>query len=298
MIMLMAYLAIQAKPRVLNAHTLLEIIKVRMVVGPSTIISALSGMGVVASSYLLPLGVAVYTYFGGLRATYLMTEYVHTFVNMIILCWFTIKVLNIEEIGSLDALYDAVARVDTTNPVPGNCQDSHLTMRSEQCLFFGTLHVTGNIGAVIMDTGLWQKGFSADFAAVVLGYVLGGVASFSAPWAFGTIVGLAGLALQSSPSWPMFPNPMSSTKVSAGLVLPYVAQTVAGKAGAAAILLVIFMSTTSIASAQMIVTSSIISFDLYGTYINKSPSNTQLLKWSHFGVISTSLFISTLATWI
>lgn len=80
------------------------------------------------------------------------------------------------------------------------------------------------------------------------------------------------------------------------MVLPYVAQTVAGKTGAAAILLVIFMSTTSIASAQMIATGSIISFNIYGTYINPHPTNAQLLKWSHLGVVFTSLFISTLAT--
>ncbi|KAL4784199.1 Sodium:solute symporter family-domain-containing protein [Aspergillus varians] len=318
MITLMAYLAIQAKRRAPNAHTLLEIIKVRygksahqlwiflcllnntfvftsMIVGSSTTVSALTGMDVVASSYLLPLGVAVYTYFGGLKATFL-TDYVHTFIIMIIICWFTIKVITVNEIGSIGALYDAVVIADRESPISGNYRGSHLTMRSEPCLYFGILHVIGNVGCVIMDTGFWQKGFSADFAAAVPGYVLGGVASFSVPWAFGTIVGLAALALEKTSSWPTFPNPMTPSEVSAGLVLPYVAQTVAGKGGAGAILLTIFMSTTSIASAQMIATSSIISFDIYGTYINKTPTNSQLLRWSHIGVVFTSLFISTLAT--
>ncbi|KAL3481699.1 Sodium:solute symporter family-domain-containing protein [Aspergillus californicus] len=323
MISLMAYLAIQAKRRAPNAHTLLEIIKVRygksahqlwiflcllnntfvftsMVVGSSTTVSALTGMDVIASSYLLPLGVAVYTYFGGLKATFL-TDYVHTFIIMIIICWFTIKVITVNEIGSIAALYDAVVVAGKEKPVTGNYEGSYLTMRSEQCLYFGILHVIGNVGAVIMDTGFWQKGFwqkgfSADFAAAVPGYVLGGAASFSVPWAFGTIVGLAALALEKTSAWPTSPNPMTSAEVSAGLVLPYVAQAVAGKAGAGAILLTIFMSTTSIASAQMIATSSIISFDIYGTYVNKTPTNAQLLRWSHIGVVFSSLFISTLAT--
>ncbi|KAL4887682.1 Sodium:solute symporter family-domain-containing protein [Aspergillus karnatakaensis] len=318
MITVMAYLAIQAKRRAPNAHTLLEIIKVRygqgahrlwiflcllnntfvftsMIVGSSTSVSALTGMDVVASSYLLPLGVAVYTYFGGLKATFL-TDYVHTFIIMVIICWFTIRVITVNEIGSISALYDAVVVAGREKPVSGNHQGSYLTMRSEQCLYFGILHVIGNVGAVIMDTGFWQKGFSADFAAAVPGYVLGGVASFSVPWAFGTIVGLAALALEKSASWPTFPNAMTPGEVNAGLVLPYVAQAVAGKAGAGAILVTIFMSTTSIASAQMIATSSIISFDIYGTYINKTPSNAQLLRWSHIGVVFSSLFISTLAT--
>ncbi|KAG9796326.1 urea active transporter-like protein, partial [Aureobasidium melanogenum] len=287
MICLMAYLAIQAKRRAPNAHTLLEIIKVRygrsahilwiflallnncfvfasMLVGASTAVSSLTGMNVVASTYLLPLGVAVYTYFGGLRATFL-TDYVHTFIIMIILVWFTIKVIVVKEIGSIGALYDAVVVAGRENPVEGNHDGSYLTMRSEQCLYFGILHVISNFGVVIMDTGFWQKGFSADVAAAVPGYVLGGIASFSVPWCFGTIVGLAGLALEGTAAWPTYPRKMTAEEVSGGLVLPYVAQAVAGKAGAGAILLTIFMSCTSIASAQMIATSSIISFDIYGT---------------------------------
>lgn len=318
MVTLMAFLAIQAKRRAPNAHTLLEIIRVRygksahilwiflcllnnafifssMILGSSTSVSALTGMNVIASSYLLPLGVAVYTYFGGLKATFL-TDYVHTFIIMIIICWFTIKVITVDQIGSIGALYESVVTVGKEKPVTGNFEGSYLTMRSQQCLFFGILHITGNIGGVIMDTGFWQKGFSADIAAAVPGYVLGGVASFSVPWSFGTIIGLAALALERTPIWPTYPNAMTSEEVSAGLVLPYVAQAVAGKVGAGTILVVIFMSTTSIASAQLIATSSIISFDIYGTYVNKAPTNDQLIKWSHIGVIGSSLFISTLAT--
>jgi hypothetical protein len=51
-----------------------------------------------------------------------------------------------------------------------------------------------------MDTGFWQKGFSADLASAVPGYILGGIASFSVPWAFGTIAGLAALALENTNS--------------------------------------------------------------------------------------------------
>lgn len=62
-----------------------------MVLGASTAITALTGMDATASTYLLPLGVAIYTYFGGLKATFL-TDYVHTTIIMIILVWMTIKV--------------------------------------------------------------------------------------------------------------------------------------------------------------------------------------------------------------
>ena len=42
--------------------------------------------------------------------------------------------------------------------------------------------------------------------------------------------------------------------------------------------------------------SSIFSFDIYGTYINKRATNAQLIKWSHIGVVGSALLISTLST--
>ena len=42
--------------------------------------------------------------------------------------------------------------------------------------------------------------------------------------------------------------------------------------------------------------SSIISFDIYGTYINKRPSDKQLIRASHIGVVGCTLLISTIAT--
>jgi len=66
---------------------------------------------------------------------------------------------------------------------------------------------------------------------------------------------------------------MTSTEVSNGLVLPYAAIAVAGKGGAAAILLVTFMAVTSTLSAQVIAVSSILSFDVYRTYFNKAATD-------------------------
>ncbi|KAJ4260432.1 hypothetical protein NW762_007171 [Fusarium torreyae] len=318
MICFLAFVSIEAKRRAPNAHTMLELIRVRygafahilwiifclvnnilvfssMLLGASTAVTSLTGMHVLASTYLMPLGVAVYTYFGGLRATFL-TDYIHTFIIMIILAWLTIKVMVFKEIGSLGDLYDAVVAADEKNPVTGNYKGSHLTMTSNECLYFGILHIISNFGVVIMDTGFWQKGFSADVAAAVPGYVLGGVASFSVPWTVGTVFGLAAVALESSPSFPTYPRMMTPEEVNAGMPLIYVTTTIAGKAGAAALLLTIFMACTSIASAQMIATSSILSFDIYGTYINKNATNKQLIRWSHIGVVATALIISTLAT--
>ncbi|KAK6220866.1 hypothetical protein LQW54_001786 [Pestalotiopsis sp. IQ-011] len=159
----LSLISIEAKRRAPHAHTLLELVKKRygsavhilwivfclvnnmlvfssMLLGASTAVASLTGMHVVASIYLLPLGVSIYTYFGGLRATFL-TDFVHTFIIMIILCWFTIKVMTVPKIGSIGALYDGIIARDKENPVAGNWQGSHLTMRSDGCLYFGILHV-------------------------------------------------------------------------------------------------------------------------------------------------------------
>jgi len=60
---------------------------------------------------------------------------------MIILAWFTIKVITVGEIGGVGGLYDAIVAADLLTPVAGNYQGSHLTMRSEPCVFFGILHI-------------------------------------------------------------------------------------------------------------------------------------------------------------
>ena len=89
---------------------------------------------------------------------------------------------------------------------------------------------------------------------------------------------------------------MSSTESSNGLVLPYAAITIAGKGGAAATLLITFMAVTSTLSAQVIAVSSIISFDVYRTYINKRATDIDVIRWSHYGVVFFGIFSAAFST--
>lgn len=50
-------------------------------------------------------------------------------------------------------------------------------------------------------------------------------------------------------------------------LFPLAAQTIMGKGGAAAVLLLMFMSCTSAISAQLIGVSTVISYDIYRTYL-------------------------------
>lgn len=99
-VLLFATLAIELKRKSPNAHTFLEIIKARygvathavyitfglvtnilvtamLLTGGSAVVSDLTGVPTAAACFLLPIGVVLYTMFGGIKATFL-TDYVHT----------------------------------------------------------------------------------------------------------------------------------------------------------------------------------------------------------------------------
>jgi urea-proton symporter len=152
-----------------------------------------------------------------------------------------------------------------------------------------------------MDTGFFTKAFSAAPQAVVPGYITGGIAYFAIPWCLGTLMSLSALGLEAaqSPRFPTSGSPggrMSPAEISNGLVLPYAAVAIAGKGGAAAVLLVTFMAVTSTISAQVIAVSSIITFDIYRQYVNPSATDSDVIRWSHIGVVLFGAFSASFST--
>ncbi|KAI3585498.1 Sodium:solute symporter family-domain-containing protein [Fusarium oxysporum f. sp. albedinis] len=306
-IVFFGYLGTVCKGRVPEAHTILEVIRIRygtvahlsftflaivnnllntinMILGASAAISFLTGMHIMASTFLLPLGVVLYTLVGGIKATFL-TDYIHTFAILILSCWLTAKVITSESVGSIGRLYDLVVAAQSNHVVEGNYEGSLLTMTSQQGIYFAIILLTSNFGAVVMDTGYFLKAFAASPSAVVPGYVLGGISYFSIPWSLGTIVGMASLGLEALPIFPTYPRLMTGAEVTNGLALPYVAVAVAGKGGAVAVLLMTFMAVTSTLSAQILAVSSILTFDIYRVYFNQEASNKQVIRWGHIGVV-------------
>lgn len=78
-----------------------------------------------------------------------------------------------------------------------------------QAILFAIIHLLSNFGLVIMDTGFFTKAFSASPAAVVPGYIVGGIAYFAIPWCLGTIMSLTAVSLETiSPRFPTYPNRM------------------------------------------------------------------------------------------
>lgn len=162
-------------------------------------------MHIIAATFLLPVGVALYTFVGGIKATFL-TDYMHTFTILIILCYFSVKAWTFSEVSSISNLFDIVQAAGARNPVAGNEAGSYLTMTSKGGILFGILHICANFGLVIMDTSFFIKAFSASPAAVVPGYVTGGIAYFAIPWAMGTLASSVVLGLENNPVFPTYPR--------------------------------------------------------------------------------------------
>jgi Na+/proline symporter len=121
---------------------------------------------------------------------------------------------------------------------------------------------------------------------------MGGISWFAIPWLIATTMGLAGLALESNPAFPTFPNRMTSAEVSAGLVVPYAAVALLGSGGAVATLLIVFMAVTSASSAELIAVSSIFTYDIYQTYFEPTATGKKLIYMSHAMVIGFGLFMA------
>lgn len=285
-ITLFSLIAIQMKRKAPFLHTHLELLRLRygtaghltflffalatnilvvssVLVGAAAAIQSITGVNTYASLFLLPLAVTAYTLRGGLRST-ILADFLHTIVIFAVLFALFFKAYATSDlIGSPGKMYDLLVATARSNPSP-NYEGSWLTLKSRGAIKFGWLSFLEYTGVVFNDASFHQKGIAANPSAAVPGYVLGSLSWFSLPWVLATTAGLVALALeQTSPAFPTYPNKMSSDEVSAGLVLPYAAQAILGKGGSAGVLLLMFMSSTSAISAQLIAVASIGGYDIY-----------------------------------
>lgn len=148
-------------------------------------------------------------------------------------------------------------------------------------------------GVVFMDASFHQKGIAASPSATVPGYILGSLSWFSLPWCLATTAGLVALSLETtSPSFPTYPNKMTTEQVSSGLVLPYAAQAILGKGGSAGVLLLMFMSSTSAISAQLMAVASISGYDIFKTYFKRSATADEILRVQQMSVVAFTIFMA------
>lgn len=318
-IVLFAFIAIKAKQKAPGCHTYLEIVKARygkathgvfiffafatnvlvtamLLTGGSATVADLTGMNTVACIFLFPIGVMVYTLFGGIKATFL-TDYIHTIAIIVIILTFAFTTFATSDLlGSPGKVWELVTQAGIDHPVEGNAHGSYLTMNSRSGGIFFVINIVGNFGTVFLDNGYWNKAIAASPVAALPGYIAGGLAWFAIPWLVATTMGLAALALEGNPAFPSYPNRLSPDQVSAGLVLPSAAVALMGKGGAVATLIMVFMAVTSAMSAELISISSIFTYDIYKGYINPQATGKRLIFTSHCAVIFFSFAMSGFAT--
>uniref|UniRef100_A0ACD5U4C8 Uncharacterized protein n=1 Tax=Avena sativa TaxID=4498 RepID=A0ACD5U4C8_AVESA len=323
-VLLFGIMAIEIKRKAPNAHTVCEIVRARwgtaahvvflafclvtnvivtamLLLGGSAVVHALTGVNVYAASFLIPLGVIVYTLAGGLKATFL-ASYIHSVVVHVVLLVFVFLVYTSgSKLGSPKVVYErlmvvgSAARVcsgalslpgQSCGPVHGNFKGSYLTMLSSGGLVFGIINIVGNFGTVFVDNGYWMSAIAARPSSTHKGYLLGGLVWFAVPFSLATSLGLGALALD---------LPVTADEAAKGLVPAATATALMGKSGSVLLLTMLFMAVTSAGSAELVAVSSLFTYDIYRTYVNPNATGKQILLVSRAAILAFGCSMGVLA---
>jgi Na+/proline symporter len=204
---------------------------------------------------------------------------------MVIILYFMFEVYSQSAlIGSPGQMFELLKKAAIKRPVEGNQDGSYVTMKSNFALIFGIIQLCSGSGTVFLDQAYWQRAIASRPTTAVRAYILGGLAWFAIPFGFATTLGLAAVALQDNPAFPTYPNAPSPSDISAGLASSFAASTLLGRNGAVALLITLFMAVTSCASAELIAVSSILTFDVYKTYIKPHAAPHQMIRMAHINV--------------
>jgi len=192
-ILLFGILAIEIKRRAPNAHTFLEVVKVRwgkvahfvfmffglaantivsamLLLGGCAVFNAVAGIPIEASSFIIPLLTLVYTLVGGLKATFL-AGYVHTAVIMVILVFFVSMVYGYEfdckdttvpctSLGSASIMYERLLFLTSLPTRNGAYEIDHpLTGKAN---YSGFHQGPANLGGLQNRQGSYLTMMSAD----------------------------------------------------------------------------------------------------------------------------------------
>ena len=74
--------------------------------------------------------------------------------------------------------------------------------------------------------------------------------------------------------------------------MPYTIEALIGDKGIIGFFFLLFKALTSTISSSMIAVSSILSYDLYKTYLNPKVTDKQLVRVSHLTVVIHGVFIT------
>jgi SSS family transporter len=308
-VVLFAILALELKRKVPSSHTFPEIIYARfgkhshkvflffalmtntivtamLVLGGAAVVNSLTGIDIYVAAFLIPVGVIIYTFFGGLKATFL-AEYLNTvFLFTVVLVFVAAVYFTNPQIGGISGMFNKLTDATAIKPVEGNFAGSYLTMASSGALIFGIINIVGNFGTVFVDQAYWQRAIAAAPKAVFKGFMVGGLAWFAIPFTLATTLGLAAVAIG---------VPLTADQISMGLVAPTAASQVLGDIGAILLLTMLFTAVTSAGSAELVSVSSLVTYDVYRTYVRPSASGRELMRISRVAIVGFGMGMGVLA---
>lgn len=309
-VILFSILAIELKRKSPMTHTFPEMIYVRfgrhshkvflffglmtntivtamLVLGGAAVVNSLTGVNISIAVFLIPLGIIFYTVFGGLKATF-FAEYLNTaFIFVVVLIFVTVIYFVSPDIGGISGMYEKLTEASILKPVEGNVLGTYLTLASMGALIFGIINIVGNFGTVFVDQSYWQRAIAARPKAATRGFIMGGLAWFAIPFTLATTLGLAAVATGVT---------LTEDQIGLGLVAPTAAANIMGDLGAILILTIVSTAVIAAGSSQLISVSSLITYDVFRTYLKPSASGRELIRASRFAIIGFGMGMGVLAS--
>ena len=141
---------------------------------------------------------------------------------------------------------------------------------------FGVINIVGNFGTVFVDQSYWQRAIAARPRSVVGGFIIGGLVWFAIPFTLATTLGLAAIATGVT---------LSEDQIGLGLVAPTAAAEIMGDMGAILILAIVFTAVTAAGSSQLVSVSSLMTYDVFRTYIKPSATGRELMRVSRYAIL-------------
>ena len=298
-VVLFSVLAIELKRKAPMTHTFTEMINVRygksahkvflffglmtntlvtamLVLGGAAVVNSLTGIDITLAAFLLPSGIILYTIFGGLKATF-FAEYINAgFIFVVVLAFVSVIYFVSPDIGGISGMYEKLSNAAILNPVEGNAMGSFLTLASVGALAFGVINIVGNFGTVFVDQSYWQRAIAARPRSIAGGFVMGGLVWFAIPFTLATTLGLAAVATGVT---------LTEDQIGLGLVAPTAAVEIMGDMGAILLLAIVFTAVTAAGSSQLVSVSSLMTYDVFRTYLKPSATGRQLMRVSRVSIL-------------
>lgn len=145
------------------------VVTAMLILGGAAVIHSLTGVDIYLASFLIPIGVIVYTFFGGLKATF-FAEYLNAAFIFGVVLVFVISIYFLNPgLGGVEGMYEKLTNAASLRPVAGNPEGAYLTMASTGALVFGIINIVGNFGTIFVDQAYWQKAIAARPRSAVKG---------------------------------------------------------------------------------------------------------------------------------